>query len=71
MDLQEIAAFYRAYIDCLNRHDWDELHLYVSSDVRHNGRSLGLRGYQGMLMEDTDRSPISISRSSISFVSRR
>ncbi|MCF1504496.1 ester cyclase [Afifella sp. H1R] len=52
MDLQEIAAFYRAYIDCLNRQDWEDLHLYVSRDVHYNGKSLGLHGYEAMLVED-------------------
>ncbi|MDQ0324797.1 putative ester cyclase [Rhodopseudomonas julia] len=52
MDTKESAAFYRGYIDCLNRQAWDDLHRYVSHDVRHNGKSLGLRGYQGMLTED-------------------
>ena len=37
-----LHAFYRAYIDCLNRQDWDELGQYVSDDARHNGRPLGL-----------------------------
>lgn len=49
MMLQE---FYQAYIDCLNRQDWDELGRYVAEDVKHNGRPLRLSGYRSMLIED-------------------
>lgn len=52
-----LHALYRAYIDCLNRQDWDELGRYVADDVRHNGRPLGLSGYRSMLVKDFEDIP--------------
>jgi len=49
--------FYGAYIDCLNRQDWDELGRYVADDVKHNGRPLGLSGYRSMLIKDFEDIP--------------
>ena len=49
--------FYRAYIDCLNRQDWDELGRYVADDVKHNGRALGLSGYRSMLIKNFEDIP--------------
>ena len=57
MTRAEIAELYRGYIDCLNRQDWDNLRRYVGSDVRHNGRELGLDGYQAMLVGDFQAIP--------------
>ena len=54
MTLQD---FYRAYIDCLNRQDWDELGRYVADAVEHNGRPLGLSGYRSMLVRDFEDIP--------------
>lgn len=54
MTLQE---FYRAYIGCLNRQDWDELGQYVAGDVKHNGRPFGLSGYRSMLIKDFEDIP--------------
>lgn len=54
MTLQD---FYRAYIGCLNRQDWDELGRYVADDVKHNGRPLGLSGYRSMLIKDFEDIP--------------
>ncbi|KVF59947.1 MULTISPECIES: ester cyclase [Burkholderia] len=48
----DLATRYRAYIDCLNRQDWSSLGEYVSDDVIHNGRPLGLAGYRAMLEQD-------------------
>ena len=48
---------YRAYIDCLNRQDWAVLGRYVGDDVEHNGRPLGLSGYQAMLVRDYEQIP--------------
>ena len=54
MTLQD---FYRAYIGCLNRQDWDELGQYVAGDVKHNGRPFGLPGYRSMLIKDFEDIP--------------
>ncbi|MFB5148081.1 ester cyclase [Burkholderia orbicola] len=48
----DLATRYRAYIDCLNRQDWTALGEYVSDDVIHNDRPLGLAGYRAMLEQD-------------------
>ncbi|GGE20252.1 hypothetical protein GCM10011390_44380 [Aureimonas endophytica] len=48
----DLARRYRAYLDCLNRQDWDRLGEFVGEHVRHNGRPLGLGGYRAMLEED-------------------
>ncbi len=48
----DLSARYRAYIGCLNRRAWDELGRFVHGDVVHNGRVLGLSGYQAMLEGD-------------------
>ncbi|PZO78904.1 MAG: ester cyclase [Mesorhizobium amorphae] len=48
----DVENLYRAYIDCLNRRDWDALGGFVSDDVVHNGRPLGLSGYRAMLEGD-------------------
>ncbi|HEY1779382.1 MAG TPA: ester cyclase [Roseiarcus sp.] len=47
-----LAGLYRAYIDCLNRQDWANLHQFVADDARHNGRPFGLIGYRAMLERD-------------------
>ncbi len=52
MDPHALGALYRAYIDCLNRQDWDDLGRHVGDDVRHNERPLGLSGYRAMLVQD-------------------
>lgn len=52
-----LQAFYRAYIDCLNRQDWDELGRYVANDAKHNGRPFGLSGYRSMLIKNFEDIP--------------
>lgn len=47
-----LSEHYRAYLDCLNRQDWDDLGRYVADDVQHNVRPLGLAGYREMLVKD-------------------
>jgi predicted ester cyclase len=47
-----LADLYLAYIACLNRQDWPNLHKFVADDARHNGRPFGLAGYQAMLERD-------------------
>jgi predicted ester cyclase len=48
----DLASIYRSYIDCLNRQDWSNLHMFVSHDAIHNGRRLGAAGYREMLERD-------------------
>ena len=52
-----LSNIYRAYIDCLNRHDWDKLGRYVDDEVEHNGRPLKLSGYRDMLVQDFEDIP--------------
>ena len=52
-----LANLYRAYIACLNRQDWANLHKFVHDDVRHNGRPFGLSGYRAMLERDFEQIP--------------
>jgi predicted ester cyclase len=52
MTSPSLVDLYRAYIDCLNRQDWDSLGRHVDDDVRHNSRLLGLAGYRAMLVKD-------------------
>lgn len=46
------ARKYLAYIDCLNRQDWESLHEFVAETVSHNGKAFGLAGYREMLESD-------------------
>lgn len=57
MDSAPISDLYRAYIDCLNRQDWDQLGQYVDDEVEHNGRPLKLSGYRDMLVRDYEDIP--------------
>ena len=43
---ERLAEIYRAYIDCLNSQDWENLGTYVGQDVRYNGQVVGLDGYR-------------------------
>jgi predicted ester cyclase len=52
-----LSDLYRAYIDCLNRRDWEELGRYVDDEVEHNGRPLELSGYRDMLVKDFEDIP--------------
>jgi predicted ester cyclase len=57
MSPAHLEDFYRRYIDCLNRQDWPNLASFVSEDVEHNGRPLGVSGYRNMLVGDFERIP--------------
>ncbi|MGX9947566.1 ester cyclase [Bradyrhizobium denitrificans] len=50
MTATELGARYRAYIACLNAQDWPQLGNFVHEHVVHNGRQIGLAGYNDMLM---------------------
>jgi Predicted ester cyclase len=50
--MTDLSTIYRNYIDCLNKRTLDNLHLFVHNDVIHNGRPLGLSGYQAMLQQN-------------------
>ena len=52
-----LSDLYRAYIDFLNRRDWEELAQYVDDEVEHNGRPLELSGYRDMLVRDFEDIP--------------
>ena len=52
-----LSDLYRAYIDCLNRRDWEQLGQYVDDEVEHNGRPLQLSGYRDMLVKDFEDIP--------------
>jgi len=52
MSPDTLSAFYRGYIDCLNRQDWDNLGRFVSVDAIRNGTRIGLSGYRAMLEND-------------------
>jgi predicted ester cyclase len=47
-----LERIYLAYLDCLNRQDWQNLGQFVATTVIHNGRSIGLSGYRAMLEAD-------------------
>lgn len=51
-NLQPLNDIYFAYLDCLNRQDFDDLGTFVDDNVEHNGRPFGLAGYRGMLVKD-------------------
>ncbi len=48
----ELSEFYRGYIDCLNRQDWQRLGDFVDEDVIYNSERIGLSGYREMLVGD-------------------
>ncbi|SDI47716.1 ester cyclase [Aliiruegeria lutimaris] len=52
MTSEEMKGAYRAYIACLNKQDWENLHRYVADQVEYNGKTTGLKGYRAMLVED-------------------
>jgi len=55
--ITSVSDLYRAYIDCLNRRDWDQLGSFVDDEVKHNERPLGLSGYRDMLVKDVQDIP--------------
>lgn len=57
MDHAPLDAIYHDYIQCLNNRNWPALDRFVSDDVIHNDRRLGLDGYRAMLQDDGRRIP--------------
>lgn len=55
--MNDLATIYREYISCLNHQDWKSLSQFVSPDVIHNKRQLGLSGYRAMLERDFEDIP--------------
>lgn len=52
MTRNELADFYKGYIDCLNRQAWGSLGHFVHAHVTYNGSTVGLEGYRAMLERD-------------------
>jgi predicted ester cyclase len=57
MQISQIKAIYRNYIECLNARDWNNLGKYVADNVTHNGNPLGLSGYRKKLETDIGEIP--------------
>lgn len=57
MTKSDLQSIYRDYIACLNGQEWQKLHRFVHGQVKHNGYSLGLSGYQAMLEKDFSEIP--------------
>ncbi len=57
MTKDELAAAYRAYIQCLNRRDWQHLGEHVADGACYNGEAIGLQGYLRMLEGDVAAIP--------------
>lgn len=55
--MTDLAAIYRAYIACLNARDWAQLERFVTDDVVHNGKRIGVSGYRAMLERDVEQIP--------------
>lgn len=54
---ENLKSLYGAYLDCLNRQDWQDLGSFVGEAVVYNGRSIGLAGYREMLVADCTAIP--------------
>lgn len=50
MTAPTLIARYLAYIDCLNKRDWDGLRDFVAGDVIYNGEGVGFDAYRDMLV---------------------
>jgi predicted ester cyclase len=52
MTKDKLASVYRDYIVCLNTREWASLGHFVSEEVVHNSKRLGVIGYRKMLEEN-------------------
>jgi|SRR5690554_1070017 len=52
MNSEEVKAFYRRYIDCLNRRQLDKLNQFVNQKFTYNSRVISLYDYQEMLNQN-------------------
>jgi len=57
MNPNELRTLYRAYINCLNSRNLDQLGEFVDADVEYNGTRVSLAGYQDMLKRDFEAIP--------------
>jgi len=57
MSVNPLTEAYSRYLRCLNQRRWEDLGEFVSDDVVHNGRPLGLSGYRALLEADTAAVP--------------
>ncbi|WP_399257519.1 ester cyclase [Terriglobus albidus] len=53
----DLSSRYEEYIRCLNQRELSRLSSYVGNDVVHNGKQLGLAGYQAMLAANYEEIP--------------
>ena len=49
---KNLSNVYRDYIRAILEHDIDALDQYVSKDVVHNGKQLGLHGYKDLILRN-------------------
>lgn len=52
MNAEEVRAFYRRYIDCLNRRQLNELDQFVNPTLTYNNDFISLYDYQEMLFQN-------------------
>ena len=57
MTVPTLGERYLAYIDRLNRRDWNGLRDFVADDVIYNGESIGFEAYRGMLATNCNDIP--------------
>ena len=57
MTVPTLGERYLAYIDRLNRRDWNGLRDFVADDVIYNGESIGFAAYRAMLVTNCNDIP--------------
>lgn len=56
----DLNVVYRRYIDTIQGNQLDKLSLYVSDEVVHNGKRLGLQGYKDLILRNIVETSVSI-----------